>query len=1074
MPRTVPLLLLLLLCLPQTAWAQDADALLEQFDTAFTAAQAADEAKDFAAALPQWQQAFEALDHFEETEEIVPFMETVLFKLGETNRLLGRAEQDPAKVEALYTEADRFFAELLDRAVLAVYTRDEILLQRGFLESDRGKRHFAASAFQAAREAQSRALEHFSGLEDAQRRDEVQARERSALALSLKALGDYAGALKLQEQALQYWAQTQDTAELRREMNALAATKLAMGRIVEAAADLETLLESLGEQPDPVRAGATFNLAVCRQLLGEYRSARQDLERAEALAVADGDLPLQETIVNSRGILDYALGFYAEALELFARAAQSADTQLEAKALLNTAAVVIASLKESYDPQLFERGETAATEAMSLATRLEDPRTGLAAGHNLARLQYEKARVPAVAGLDQAGQTALLSQALLQLGRVLTMAQQLEAKGARSYELSDIAATIGAVFLLADEAGLTGLESGGLCPQGSPLDCGAAHYRLALDNAATLQAMEQLWKAETGLARVVRRQGLLDEAAEHYRRAIEIIEGLRSILGADQSPAFLRNRSEPYTEYIDLLLEQWRQAPPGSPQALLSARTALEYLERSRLAALKALFEQALPQERQEQGRALAETEYRLARLRLDPEADQASIKALEAEQVTLLAAVREGDALLQPPRVDLDAVQAALRPGQAVLAYYYNSKDLFVWRLDGQGLQLASTPRWTGAGIRARDFLQFPVARFGEVMGQGDVSGLLADAHETLFNKTGLDLSGVQSLYLLPYGRLGILPFGAMITDRQSGRLLLEDYQISYLAALGQLLQAPLVGHTDLLAVGNPVMPGYFGTELPLKVAEAGASGTRGQVPDLSVLPYDEARFLYRLLNPADYAATVPRGEATRAFSFTQLAEAGTEAREIGREYQERGLGQSQVAADAPVSETELLRQIQATPQGYVHLATHGKLLPASPLDSFLVFSEDPTAPEGMRSGLVTVRQLRGALFGKLAGARLCTLSCCETALRGDTLGLELASLAGAFLSAGVRVVVASLWEVPSEATAVLMQRFYSELFSGKTVPEALRTAQLSLAREPQYAAPLYWAAFIPLGLDPAEVVTP
>jgi len=1082
------LLLCCALAAAPQARAQDAQALLEQFNNAYAAAVAADEAGDLQAALPQWQKAFEAIDYFEESEEIVPFKETVLFKLGETHRLLGRGAEDPEVREKHYAEADRIFTEILDRAVLAVYERDDILIQQGYLCSDRGKRLADLGQFKDALEQQQKAVAAFTAMTDAKRRDDALARERSAMAKTFKNLGQYQEALVALEQAVTHWQDTGNAEELRREQNAVATVKLSQGRIAEAAADLEALLAASPEAQDLTQASVAFNLGICLQLLGEYKRSQQQLDTAAKLAASLDDPGLRQQIVNSQGIVDYYLGLFQEALNNFTLAADSDDSQLRAKALLNAVAVQIASLQEQFDYPVFQQAELDATESMAIAQTMDDPRTSLAAMQNMGRLQFELASAPDdVEGPDgklgKELRAEAYAKALDHLGRALQEAEKLRAQSAGVYEYSDIASNVGDVLLRLAGSSLEGqVDTAALCPAASLVQCAASQYRLALDNAAKIQAMEQLWQAHLGLGRASREQGNLEEAQKQLLAAIEIIESMRSVLGGAQAAGFLRNRGEPYLDYIDLMLQQWSQAPPDSPEAGKYALQALEFLERSRLSALKGLFEQALPAARQEQGRQLAGLEYRLARLRLDPEGNAKDIQSLEQETAAIEQTLQEGDRFLQKPSLDLEAVQAAMPADLAVLAWYYNDADVFVWKIEKDATSLHKTSRKIGAGRRARDLMDDFVTLFGERIAGGDPSTLLADFYAKLFKDTklGLDPKRHPRLAMVPYGMLAGLPFGAFVTDKDSGAFLLQDFQVQYLYAVGQLLLTPKQQQASLLAVGNPQLPGYFGREVPLVEPEQVAEEKRGRqtrearreklraVPDLSVLPYEEAAFIYRMLNPEDYAPTVQTAQANRAFGFNPLPDAGEEVTVIGNDYEQRGLGPKASLADGSVTETALLEQMTSEPRQYVHLATHGKLLPASPLDSFLVFSEDPEAPAGYQSGLFTVRQIREELFGKLAGARLCTLSCCETALRGQGLGLELASLAAAFQSAGAAMVVASLWEVPSKATSLLMQRFYSHLFDGMMVPEALRQAQLELAGNEEYAGPFYWAAFIPIGMDP------
>jgi Tfp pilus assembly protein PilF len=93
-----------------------------------------------------------------------------------------------------------------------------------------------------------------------------------------------------------------------------------------------------------------------------------------------------------------------------------------------------------------------------------------------------------------------------------------------------------------------------------------------------------------------------------------------------------------------------------------------------------------------------------------------------------------------------------------------------------------------------------------------------------------------------------------------------------------------------------------------------------------------------------------------------------------------------------------------------------------------------------------------------------LVVLSACETAGGTVRSGEGVLGLVQAMQVAGARCVVASLWKVDDDATRALMTRFY-ELRSAKDVPPvaaALRSAQEHVRREPRWAHPFYWAAWV------------
>jgi hypothetical protein len=94
---------------------------------------------------------------------------------------------------------------------------------------------------------------------------------------------------------------------------------------------------------------------------------------------------------------------------------------------------------------------------------------------------------------------------------------------------------------------------------------------------------------------------------------------------------------------------------------------------------------------------------------------------------------------------------------------------------------------------------------------------------------------------------------------------------------------------------------------------------------------------------------------------------------------------------------------------------------------------------------------------------AELVVLSGCESALGRATLAEGVLGVASAFVSAGGRAVVASLWEVDDQTTADLMGRFYRELAAGRSVVGALQAAQAGLrTRKPH---PFFWAGFVVIG---------
>ena len=95
--------------------------------------------------------------------------------------------------------------------------------------------------------------------------------------------------------------------------------------------------------------------------------------------------------------------------------------------------------------------------------------------------------------------------------------------------------------------------------------------------------------------------------------------------------------------------------------------------------------------------------------------------------------------------------------------------------------------------------------------------------------------------------------------------------------------------------------------------------------------------------------------------------------------------------------------------------------------------------------------------------------LSGCETALgSGWTMHVEdrkdFTSMAHAWLVAGARNVVATLWRIDDAAAAEFTGHFYRALPSS-TVPEALAVAQRAMIKDSRLRRPYLWAAYQAVG---------
>jgi CHAT domain-containing protein len=157
----------------------------------------------------------------------------------------------------------------------------------------------------------------------------------------------------------------------------------------------------------------------------------------------------------------------------------------------------------------------------------------------------------------------------------------------------------------------------------------------------------------------------------------------------------------------------------------------------------------------------------------------------------------------------------------------------------------------------------------------------------------------------------------------------------------------------------------------------------------------------------------------------------------------------------------TESAFRREAPSRRVLHLATYGVLNKQNPLFSFVEL-----APGGDQDGRLEVHEV----FGLRLAADLVVLSACQTGLASGALadvppGDDWVGLTRAFLHAGAKHVVATLWPVDDWATAALMERFYEGYASDAEPARALAAAQRALLATPTTSHPFYWAGFVAVG---------
>ena len=141
------------------------------------------------------------------------------------------------------------------------------------------------------------------------------------------------------------------------------------------------------------------------------------------------------------------------------------------------------------------------------------------------------------------------------------------------------------------------------------------------------------------------------------------------------------------------------------------------------------------------------------------------------------------------------------------------------------------------------------------------------------------------------------------------------------------------------------------------------------------------------------------------------------------------------------------------------VHIAAHGS---AERGEILLSPNSGSPNPPKKKDFLLTMTDVLNA---KLK-AKLVVLSCCHSG-RGKIKAEGVVGIARAFLGAGARSVIASLWAIDDKATLTFMRHFYEHLVKGQSASKSLHEAMKIMRESDDFNAAKYWAPFMLIGDD-------
>jgi CHAT domain-containing protein/Tfp pilus assembly protein PilF len=365
-------------------------------------------------------------------------------------------------------------------------------------------------------------------------------------------------------------------------------------------------------------------------------------------------------------------------------------------------------------------------------------------------------------------------------------------------------------------------------------------------------------------------------------------------------------------------------------------------------------------------------------------------------------------------PAAPLGAAALRARAGDgAVLEYFLGESRLYLWVIRSGGIRFHDL----GASRPVLD----AVARVHHDLSTGSApnpAAIAALSRVLLGSARPLPRGarGDAPIRIAPDGGLRYLPFELLEATR--GELLVERAVVSYLPSASTLA-------------------GFGGPERPSAVRLLGIGDPR-------------------LARDGDGPPT-PRELLVERFGLAPLPAAAREISTVARL-----LGGPSVEITGAGATEQAFREAVARGARVVHVATHTVIdeRPGRGAAILLTASSDD-------DGLLSPQEIAG-LDDR---SDLTVLAACRTAIGTGEDGQALASLTGAFLAAGSRAVVATLWDVGDAETAAFMEQLYYELGRGLPPAEALREAKRRLRADPRWNRPSLWAGYVLIGEAPAVV---
>jgi len=369
-----------------------------------------------------------------------------------------------------------------------------------------------------------------------------------------------------------------------------------------------------------------------------------------------------------------------------------------------------------------------------------------------------------------------------------------------------------------------------------------------------------------------------------------------------------------------------------------------------------------------------------------------------------------------RPKPIPLRTLQASLRPDEMLLEYVLDEPQSYCLQITNTSVVVVALP---GGRKRIEDLVENYLTAVRSRRPETTIGSQLF----SMLLQPVLGQDSKTRLIVVPDGKLHLLPFDAL--KDQQGRYVLESYIVTY-APSATVLKLLRTSRSSRQATMNFLGVGGVNYSSP-PIVTARTNGSMASSTNFFDLD----------------AVTIPNLPGTRqeVVSVAGLME-----------------GPNHVLLDRNATEAAF-KALPLADFRVIHLAAHGVASTNFPDRAALLLGSSPASGE---DGLLQAREIRDLPLN----ADLVTLSACETG-NGKLLGQEgIASLERAFLLAGAKAVIASLWTADDTYTIALMKRLYQHLVDGVDKGTALRQAKLDLLSQfGSQALPVYWAGFTLVG---------